>query len=214
MKKILALAVTALLSLNANAAYVQYDFEGPISGYFIQHDTDKSIAQFNFGFILENAEPFPNFMQDLQPQGSEGSTRLTKVSTHFRSNGPTNFTIYSDFGADQFVNFDIDFTRAAQGKFAYSATYDISKYLVLGEADGGAGFYPFAGTLTGLVSKGTVDPVMARMLDDMGGYADFVGPMIPTFVPQVNPVPEPAGLALFTIGMLGALGVARRRSAK
>jgi hypothetical protein len=36
IKRVLAIAATALVSFNASAGYVQYNFGGPMSGYFIQ----------------------------------------------------------------------------------------------------------------------------------------------------------------------------------
>jgi hypothetical protein len=44
IKKLVALAATALFSVNASAGYVRYDLTGPVSGFFVQHDDDKSIA--------------------------------------------------------------------------------------------------------------------------------------------------------------------------
>jgi hypothetical protein len=40
----------------------------------------------------------------------EGSTRITSATTYFRNgNGPTNFSIFSDFGYDQLTDFKIQF---------------------------------------------------------------------------------------------------------
>jgi hypothetical protein len=36
VKKILVLAATAVVSFNASADYIRYDFSGPVTGYFIR----------------------------------------------------------------------------------------------------------------------------------------------------------------------------------
>jgi len=119
IKKVIALAASTLLSLNASAGYVQYDFSGPLgntggnpyfqTGYFIQHDSDQSIAYFNFLLPIEGvARPFN---MQISPQMSEGGTVLIGETTPFRDNGPTNFSIYSNFGGDQTTSFEIVFSR-------------------------------------------------------------------------------------------------------
>lgn len=208
LKKVLALAATALFSINASAGYVQYNFSGPVTGYFIQHDTDPSIAYFNFNVSIAGT-PKPNgFSLNYQPQNSDGVTQLTNASTLFQNDGPTLFRIFSDFGGDQRSFINMGFKRTAQGGFEYSAEYSAS---ILFGVQGGTAYLPFSGTDIGAVSIGTVNPDMARYLDERGGYAELVTPINPLVIGAQ--VPEPASLALFAIGAIGAAGVARRRKA-
>jgi hypothetical protein len=206
IKKILALAATTLVSFNASADYVRYDFSGPVTGYFIQHDTDGSLAAYNIDVLIEGARPSgPEFRMNLQPRRSEGATTITSATTYFRNNGPTNFDIFSNFGADQTTFFSVDFARATQGNFSYTADYSSSIYFT-------GGYQSFSGTHTGLLSQGTVSASMAANLDFLGGYIEQINVVVPTFI-NPNQVPEPGSLALLAIGAIGAAGAARRRKA-
>lgn len=205
IKKLIALAVTALASVNASADYVRYDFSGPVTGYFIQHNDDGSIADFRIDLLVPGA-PRDNprdFRLGLFPTRSEGSTLITSATTYFRNNGPTNFDIFSNFGDDQRTLFSVDFSRATQGNFSYTADYATSIFFT-------GGYQSFAGTHTGLLSQGTVSASTAEALDSLGGYIEQINIVVPTFV-NPNQIPEPGSLALLAVGAIGALGAARRR---
>jgi hypothetical protein len=207
IKKILALAATTLVSFDASADYARYDFSGPVTGYFIQHDDDGSLAAYNIDFVIPGAPMSLGGVarQNLQPQRSEGATVITGATTYFRNNGPTNFDIFSNFGDDQRTSFSVDFSRATQGNFSYTADYSTSRYYT-------GGYQSFAGTHTGLLTQGTVSASMASNLDFLGGYIEQINVVVPTFI-DPNQVPEPGSIALLAIGAIGAAGAARRRKA-
>lgn len=206
IKKILVLAATAFVSLNASAGYVQYDFGGPMTGSFVQHDDDGSMAYFKFTFPVEEGYTSDSngvLNWGLQPAAGEGSTDISGATTYFRNKGPTNFSIYSNFGADQETRFSIDFSRATGGNISYVANYSMWVYYY-------GGGRTYSGTVTGLLSEGTVSAGLAQTLDSLGGYYDSMDPVIPAYIGP-NPVPGPGSLALLAIAAIGAAGAARRR---
>jgi len=200
-KHVIALVIGALFSMGASAGYVRYDVAGPVSGHIIQHDTNKSIAYYFLDVLIEGVTAY-EFRMNLTPQIGEGSTRVISSTTSFINEGPTNFGVYSTFGADQFTSFDIRFSTGADGVFNYLAKYDSAIYFA-------SGWESHSGTHIGTATKGNaVDAALADQLDYYGGfYNGFQTPIIPTFI-EPNDVPEPATLALLAIG---ALGVARAR---
>jgi hypothetical protein len=146
-----------------------------------------------------------NFM--VYPIFGEGADAITSESTYFHNNGPTNFTIFDDFGADKYLGLSVNFSRSTGGTFAYTAKYGGSVYMAPLE---GSRFYSTAGTLSGTVFIGAMDPNMARGLDELGGYYDGVPVITPQYIGP-GKVPEPGSLALIALGAVGALSATRRR---
>lgn len=209
IKKILALAATALVSMDASAGYVQYDFGEPMTGYLIQHEDNGSIADFRLDLRVAGS-PSSNpdglgLRLGFFPTRSEGYTSLSGGTTYFRNNGPTNFSLFSNYGGDQTTRLRIDFARATQGYFSYTGEYSASIYYA-------SGWQNFSGTVSGLLAEGTVNPLVAQNLDYFGGYDEFMNRSIPTYI-NPNQVPEPGSLALLAISAIGAAGAARRRRA-
>jgi hypothetical protein len=202
MKKIIALAAGALFSLNASAGYVKYDLSGDLVGYVLQHDDDGSIADYKFYLPVHGyTGSYPSFAFAFYPIFGEGANTITGETTHFRQNGPTNFTMADNFGGDHAVNLTVDFARTTAGEFVFTGQYS-------GWAFGVPNSFSSRGSISGFASAG---PIMATHgLDFNGGYNDGVPKIIPAYIGPNN-VPEPASLALFAIGALGAAGVARRR---
>jgi hypothetical protein len=202
IKKLIALAATALFSLNASAGYVQYDFSygspnNGLTGYVIQHDTDQSLAAFS----LWLNDPNKDFGGQLQPFFGEGAISLTSASTYFRNHGPTSFTVYDNYGEDHITEYTVDITRGIKGNFQYTASYTANLYVSERWV---------SGTVSGIVIKGTVDPNMVTYLDQYGGYEPGVRPIVPELIKR-NEVPEPASLALLAFGAVGLAGARQRK---
>jgi len=208
LKKVMALAATALFSLNASAGYIQYDFQGPISGYIVQHDDDQSIAAYRFNVPLSGL-PTP-FMFTVTPLMGDGVDAIVSETTHFKNNGPTSFEVFDNYGADRGLGLIMDLTRSTGGNFMYKATFNGA---IMYATMNGNEFLPFSGTLSGLLTKNTVNPGLAASLDSFGGYDEGVPAIVPRYVGPTTHVPEPGSLALLAAGALSAVGVARRRKA-
>lgn len=209
IKKIVALAATALFSLNATAGYVQYDFSGPITGHFIQHDDDLSIADYRFYYPVTGLPvPSQDGFSPIRNSG-DGYDTNTAASTYFMSNGPTNFSTFDNFNNDGDSYFSVKFSQAVDGKYAYTAQYSLTRKYT---ASTGSGFdwYKTSGELSGFVTSSAVSASTARDLDAIGGYHEGVSRRIPAYIAATD-IPEPASIALMALGGIGIAGALRRR---
>jgi hypothetical protein len=205
IKKLIALAAGAVFSMSASAGYVQYDFNlntnnTGLEGFFVQHDDDQSIAFFSFLLYGPGGQG-----QQFSPFFGEGTVQIVNESTYFRNNGPTNFSIRDNYGGDHVTDFSVNFARSNKGAFEYTASYQMDLYSNMPPVI-------YSGTVSGIATKGTVDPLLERYLDSGSGYESGVPLIIPTYIGPAH-LPEPASLGLFAIGTLGAAAVVRRRKA-
>lgn len=204
MKKLLAMAATALLSMNASAGYVQYDLTGPVFGRVIQHEDNGSIAYYNLQVKAEKVPFFTTFspLYDF--------ANIDAVSTHFpNGSGPTNFAAYVSGRLTEYYHqaISLTFSRGRAGTFEYVATYSQEPIWDLPPT---APRESLTLTFTGLATLGTVPDNIARGLDEYGGYPDGIRQTMPRFIGP-NPIPEPGSLALLVIGALGAARLRKRR---
>jgi hypothetical protein len=239
VSKLILVAASAAMSLDATAGYIQYDFSGPISGFVVQHDDDHSLAYYNFTAPLTGSHISYDALQDWFAGGLalDGGNLSNDVvvnhqfvpveddfyngafggTTHF-ANGPTNLHGSGYLGRGTDLQLDIDFQRASNGAFSYIGTY--SAYFPTSND-----WFYGTGTLSGKVTQGTVDHRLAQALDDLGGYDRGVMPFPPAYIGgDITPandtpvpggaldagvVPEPGSMVLLVLGFFGMLAAGR-----
>lgn len=205
IKKILGLAVGTLLSMNASAGYLQYEFSGPgilpnnVLGpsRLVIRDEDKSVAFFSIATSYVWFRP------------SEGdlyhNNWLYETTTSFTGLGPTNMYMRDSEREGMSAQMWLMFSDGdAPGIFNYTMR-------VLSEAGPQNPFpqqIPIRDvTYTGIVTQTPITAEFAAFLDTSDQFD------ISYDIPYYDPtqVPEPASLALILAGALGAAGAWRRR---
>ncbi len=199
-KKFLAFVAAATVCMSASAAitYTQYNFDGSdISGYFVQRDDNKAIANYRIQvhgqYVGANFAPFPS------------ESNIVWANNNFTKDGPTSFTIFDELNNMYHESLSVYF-ESDNDAYGFHAMY---KQEVLPWANNPSyDTHPTTLGVDSIVTKSAVDPIMAAELNSNGGYIDGINQIIPT-----RKVPEPASLALLAIGAIGAAGAARRRKA-
>lgn len=207
MKKVyqlFLLVAASLFSLTASAGYVQYnltDTTGTSLGYFVQHDTDQTIAYYDF--LIGSGINQVHFNPEI------GLDYLKVTSTIYKGQGPTNIGVFDqrtpDFDNGAYVYF-LD-PNAIAGPYQFTLDYVRTSTLQVSDGSGN-----LVQSINGYANESAVDPSLAAALDANGGYGDGMGRMVPDYVgPKPLPtgdVPEPGSLALIGIG---AIALIRRK---
>lgn len=197
LKKLLLLAVCGVVSVNASAAYIKYTLSGEVTGTIVQNLDDKSIADYN---LRAPSSIFPQFF----PSG--GYANITSQESDFWGvTGPTNFTVYNRL-SEVYVTklrFDFDAVRT-DGTYAFSAFYSQVPDPGYPSGPGIFPLHPYSTWLNGSAAGTLLTADQSAYY--LQGYPDGIQHIVP-----YQNVPEPASIALFCIGALGAASVLRRR---
>ena len=202
-KKALALAATALFSMNASAGYLKYELTPTSqyafgSSYMIIRDEDKSVAYYH---IASDVAQF--FNHDV---GDSWTTNtLIETTTSFTGFGPTNLYAYNRVRE---ANESRMWLMFSAGDTADSFDYSMHVFT----KPSFDAYHPEQIPARDLYYSGTAKQVVVTQ-DDLRLLADSRYYVVSTDVPYYDPtqVPEPASLALLAIGAIGAVGAARRR---
>jgi hypothetical protein len=89
IKKMMALAATALFSVNASASYIQYELNGGAPGTILMDEATKQVLFYSVGAF---------HMSDIGDMYHYGS--LVSATTSFKGMGPTNLLMIDSWIED------------------------------------------------------------------------------------------------------------------
>jgi hypothetical protein len=209
IKKLTALAVTALFSLNASAGYIQWNVESSgLSGYVVQNEQDLSIAYFE----LNGVRPY-EIMYTFAP--SMGYSDIAWVKAQRNNKGPSNFEIANEDTEGLSSHLRLNFSGTGDPDIYRFRSFYKFEQVWSPFPDGEYSLPTVTHRAQGKVTRGEVSTELASQLDyyleltDGERYDDLLHHV----VPKLNVIPEPTSIALFALGAAGLAGFRRRKSA-
>jgi hypothetical protein len=207
IKKLLAFAIGAGISLSASAGYVQYQLSGvqfedggTASGVFIQDSDTRAIL---FYHLITGGANFGN-----QYFASGSYANLLSVSTNFSSPGPTSFLSYTSLNDSARATLNLDFSGNAETGYLVQGGETSPQF----DFTGNVSQWTFRNITAGSLVVGTLDPQLKAALD--AGVDFGINRLIPVIPQAPADVPEPGSLALLAAGICGLAGLRRRRAGR
>lgn len=208
IKKLLAFAIGAGMSLSASAGYVQYELKdvkfndgGTATGLFVQDTDSRAILYYE---MFSGGASFGN-----QYFVSGNYANLVSVHTNFYRPGPTSFTSYVDVNDMAWATLALDFSWNAQ-----TSTYVVqgAEMSPLFDTRGFVSGTAYRSITAGSLVVGSIDPRLQASLE--AGNTNGIKNLIPAPPPAPADVPEPGSLALLLAGAccLSWLGKRDRRA--
>jgi hypothetical protein len=206
IKKLIAFAIGAGISLSASAGYVQYELSGvqfedggTATGLFVQDSESRAILYYQ---LMTGGANFGN-----QYFVSGSYANLLSVSTSFSSPGPTSFQSYINVNDTARAILNQDFSwNALTGAYVVHGGETSPQFDFMGHVSQ----WNFRNITAGSLVEGTIDPRLQASLE--AGNDNGINRLIPVIPQAPADVPEPGSLALLAAGICGLAGLRRRRA--